>query len=321
MKKVNIIFVILIFIFLFAGCNKSLTQPEKDITDNEATIEVYATIYPLQDFSEKIGGEFVEVKTIIPPGADAHLFEPTSKDMVKIAESDLFIYMGTGIEGFTNSVTDTLKNDEVDIVKASEGIELIEAVEELDEQNDDKEDHGEEEEQGDFDPHVWLDPIKSIKLAENIKNAFIKLYPAEKEYFEKNYLDVKKDLEDLDFAFKEMVQQSSNKTFVVSHSAYGYWASAYNLKQIGISGLSPTEEPSQKSLKELIDFSKENSISYILFEPNVSNNVAEVVRKEIGAEALTVHNLEALTDEDIKNNEDYFSIMRKNIDTLQEALN
>ncbi|PGT79601.1 metal ABC transporter substrate-binding protein [Bacillus sp. AFS040349] len=313
MKTKLIIFAVFISLFLLTGCNQSSPSPKNN--DKGIPLNVYTTIYPLQDFSEKIGGEFVEVKTIIPPGAEAHSFEPTSKDMVEIIEGDLFIYMGTGIEGFTDSITDAVKNENVDILKASEGIELIEAVEEQGE-----EDHGEEEEHGDFDPHVWLDPIKSIQLAENIKNSFVMLYPEEKDYFEKNYLELKKDLEGLDLDFKEMVQQSSNKTFVVSHSAYGYWASAYNLKQIGISGLSPTQEPSQKALKEIIDFSKENNISYILFEPNVSNKVADVVRKEIGAEVLTVHNLEALTDEDIKNNDDYFSIMRENISTLQKSL-
>ncbi|PMC36345.1 adhesin [Bacillus sp. UMB0899] len=302
---------IILFIFI-TGCSQIPTNKN---TSNNSTIEVYTTIYPLQDFSKKIGGKYVDVKSILPSNVDAHSFEPTSKDIVKIAESKVFIYMGTGIEGFTDAVKEAVVEEEVELVNASENIELIRSVEEQTNENE-----HEEEEQGNFDPHVWLDPLKSIKLAENIKETFIEQRPENKEYFENNYLKLKEDLENLDAEFKNMIENSSNKTFLVSHSAYGYWANAYNLNQIGISGISPTQEPSQKTLKEIIDLSRERELSYILFEPNVSNKVADVVRKEIGAEILTVHNLEALTDQDIENNEDYFSLMRKNISALQKVL-
>lgn len=92
------------------------------------------------------------------------------------------------------------------------------------------------------------------------------------------------------------------------------------LEQIGISGLSPSNEPSQKQLEEIIKAAKKQEIKYILFEQNVENKVAEVLKKEIGAETLTLHSLEALNEEDIKKNEDYISIMEKNIETLRKAL-
>lgn len=314
MRNIKIIMTTIILLIFITGCSQ---KPNNNNASNDSTIEVYTTIYPLRDFSKKIGGKYVDVKTILSSNVDAHSFEPTSKDIVKIAESNVFIYMGTGIEGFTDAVKEAVVEEEVELVNASESIELIRAVEE---QTDENEHEEEEEEQGNFDPHVWLDPMKSIKLAENIKEAFIEQQPEKKEYFENNYLKLKEDLENLDAEFKSMIEKASNKTFLVSHSAYGYWANAYNLNQIGISGISPTQEPSQRTLKEIIDLSRERELSYILFEPNVSNKVADVVRKEIGAEILTVHNLEALTDQDIENNEDYFSLMRKNISALQKVL-
>lgn len=117
-----------------------------------------------------------------------------------------------------------------------------------------------------------------------------------------------------------MSNTASQKEFIVSHSAYGYWEDAYGLKQIGISGLSPTDEPSSQKIKEIIEIAKAKHISYIFFEPNLSNKVANVVKKEVGAETLTLHNLETLTEAEMKNKEDYFTLMEKNISPLQKAL-
>ncbi|WP_353051534.1 metal ABC transporter solute-binding protein, Zn/Mn family [Peribacillus frigoritolerans] len=125
----------------------------------------------------------------------------------------------------------------------------------------------------------------------------------------------------LNSEFENMVNESDNKTFIVSHSAYGYWEDAYGLKQIGISGLSPTDEPSQKQMVDIIDTVKKDNIEYIFFEENVTNKIAEIVKNEAGVEALTLQNLESITDENLKNDEDYFVIMRQNIEALKKSLN
>ncbi|MBO1914732.1 zinc ABC transporter substrate-binding protein, partial [Microvirga sp. 3-52] len=85
-------------------------------------------------------------------------------------------------------------------------------------------------------------------------------------------------------------------------------------------GLNSQSEPSQKQLASLVEDAKANNIKYILFEQNVSSKLTDVIRKEIGAESLMLHNLGVLTTEDIKNNEDYFSLMEYNIQTLKTAL-
>lgn len=91
--------------------------------------------------------------------------------------------------------------------------------------------------------------------------------------------------------------------------------------QIPISGLSPTQEPSQKELEQIITESKEHGIHYVIFEQNVSPKVAKIIQNEIGAESLTLHNLESLTEENIQKKEDYFSLMRKNMAAIKTALN
>src|SRR5690606_29054524 len=117
------------------------------------------------------------------------------------------------------------------------------------------------------------------------------------------------------------MKQSSKKEILVSHAAYGYWESRYGIKQISISGLSPSNEPTQKDLKNIINTAKEHNIKFVIFEQNLTSKIAEVVKKEINAQSLTLHNLESVTAEDIKNGADYISIMRQNLETLNKALN
>ncbi|MDV2685171.1 zinc ABC transporter substrate-binding protein [Alkalihalophilus lindianensis] len=342
------------------------SQTEGTEEESSETLELYTTIFPLEDFANKIGGEYVNVTNMVPVGADAHTFEPTARQMIEVAEGDAFIYNGAGLEGFVDALINTVENEDVAIVQASEGIELIDfdqdsahGHEEHDHENEEHgheeddheheehgheeddhehEEHGHEEddheheEHGhddedhdhahdhDEDPHVWLDPIHSITLAENIKATLIELMPEQEEYFTTNFNQVKEDLEALDNEFQAMADEANKDTFLVSHAGYGYWEERYGLKQVGISGLSPTNEPSQRQLQDIIHFANEYEINYVLFEQNITPKVAQVVQDEVGAEALYLHNLEALVEEDVQNGEDYFSLMTKNIESLRTAL-
>src|SRR5690606_31750821 len=109
--------------------------------------------------------------------------------------------------------------------------------------------------------------------------------------------------------------------FVVAHAAYGYWENRYGIEQISIAGVSSTNEPSQKKLTNLIDLIKEKRISYILYEQNIHSKLADVVREATGAKELQLHNLAVLTDHDIKNKENYLSLMKRNAEVLDKALN
>ena len=135
-NKYMSMFIIILLLAILGGCGQSASNKEISLgedNDNEK-IQIYTTIFPLQDFSEKIGGKYVQVENIVPAGSDAHSYEPTLKTMTKIAKGDAFIYLGTGIEGFADGVIDAVKNEDTQIVKASEGIRLIKSTEPSDEE-------------------------------------------------------------------------------------------------------------------------------------------------------------------------------------------
>ncbi len=323
-KKTTGIFILfLLIIMLMMGCSQKQKENIKKEKTADDTLTIYTTLFPIEDFTKKVGGSHVNVTSIIPPGVNAHTYEPTTKTMIEIAEGDAFIYSSEIMEPYADKIAEALKDENVKMVEATNGITMLARSEE---NNDDEHDavneegHSDEHNHGDVDPHVWIDPILSIKLAENIKDSLIELKPEAKEDFEANFNSLKMHLEDLNKGFEELVKGKEGPKILVSHAGYGYWEKRYGIEQISITGLSSTNEPSQHQLQEIIDTAKASKIKYIIFEQNVTPKVAEIIKNEIHADVLRIHNLSVLTEEDIKNNEDYFSLMEKNIETLKKAL-
>lgn len=315
MKKILICSILLLFL---SACSSSTTGP----SDQETVVEVYTTAYPLAYFTEQIGGKRVNVESIYPAGANEHTFEPTQRDMISLAEADLLFYIGLGLEGFIESAEDALSKENVKFVRTSDAVTEEELVQVEENHEDGAED--EEENEGnsnETDPHVWISPVLSQKLAKSIKDSLIAEDPEGAEIYEANFEKLIRNLEQLDQAFNKLSNEAENKTFFVSHAAFGYIAKTYNFEQVAVAGLNSQDEPSQRELADIIESAKEKKIKYVVFEQNVSSKVTEIVRNEIGAEAVEMHNLGALTQKDIDNGETYFTLMEKNILVLKTILN
>ncbi|MBN8235598.1 ZinT/AdcA family metal-binding protein [Halobacillus kuroshimensis] len=336
------------FILLLTACGEEESSNSEEGAQSDGSSEalsIYTTVYPLQYFAEQITGEQADVQSILPPGSDPHTYEPTSKEMIEMAEADAFIYNGAGLEPYAEKISDSIKSEDVKILEASKGIELKEHAHNHEEEEGTHEDehaheeenhegeHAHEEEEGsshedehaghnhgDQDPHVWLDPILSIQVAENIKDTLVELNPEQEDTYNENFQELKSNLEGLDQEFHDQLETAPKNKFIVSHAAYGYWEQSYGVEQVSVSGLSPTNEPSQKDLEEIIKTAEQHNIKHVFFEQNVTPKVADIVRKEIGAEALRLHNLSVLTEEDINNEEDYFTLMKRNLEVLTEGL-
>ncbi|MBU5595357.1 zinc ABC transporter substrate-binding protein [Amphibacillus sp. MSJ-3] len=334
----------------FVACG----QQEGQLNRNEAEsnesdqLVIYTTLYPLEFLANEIGGDKVSVHSILPAGADAHSFEPTSRMMVEIADADLFIYNDGSSESYATTIKEAVENETVEFLEASEGLDKLSYYHDHDNEDEntshhDDHGHGNDEmhhnqdgesqhhhedemhddhahSHGDFDPHVWLSPVLMDDLAGNILTKLIELMPEEQEYFNNNFDLVSNRLVDLDQHFTNVVNQFNQKTILVTHAAYGYWERDYGLKQLAITGLSASEEPSQRQLANLIEQIKDSEIEYLLFDQNIQPRVATVIQEEAGLTSLEIHNLEVLTEEDIEAGENYFSLMEHNIDVLQEAL-
>lgn len=312
MKKLILVvaFILPLSLVLAACSNNGSSQVEK----KKGKLEIYTTVYPLQYFAERIGGKYVDAKTIYPPGADEHTFEPSQKDMMNLADADLFFYIGLGLEGFVEKSKTTLKDQNVTLIPVANSLMLPKAKAQGVQAKEDNQ-------RSDINPHVWLDPIYAKKMASVIENELIKKMPKNKEYFSQNYQTLTKQLDELDLNYKTTIHSAKHKKIIVSHAAFGYWKTRYGLEQISISGLSTTNEPTQKQLEQIVATAKQDQLHYVLFEQNVNSKLSKIVEEEIGAKSLSLHNLAVLTEANIQAKETYFTLMNKNLETLKIALN
>lgn len=324
MKRIfHILTAVLMVAVLAAGCsNKNIDkETEGKVTTTEDKLKVVASFYPIYDFAMKIGGDKVTVTDMVPAGIEPHDWEPAASDIANLEEADVFVYNGAGMEHWVDTVLDSLGNKDLVTVEASSGITLMEGHghEDGEEEHseEEEEEHGEEE---GMDPHVWLNPLNAKAEMENIKNAFIEADPDNKDYYTANYETYAAKLDELDQKFKETLTGFENKDIIVAHEAFGYLCSAYGLNQVGIEGLSPDSEPDPAKMEEVIQFAKENEVKVIFFEELVSPKVAETIAKEIGATTDVLNPLEGLSEEDIKNGADYFTVMEQNLASLVKAL-
>lgn len=339
MKKfLSILTGVVLVLSIFSACSEKQPATESKPEEAGKKLKVYTSFYPMYDFAAKIGGDKIELYNLVPAGTEPHDYEPSTEDIAQLESADMLIYNGAGMEHWVETVVKSLTNKNLVVVEASHGIELMKGEhhhdEDMDHDEDMEHDHDEDMEHdhdedmehdhdeehhhdhGQFDPHVWLNPHNAISEMENIKNALVTKDPANKDYYEENFMTQKKAFEELDAEFAEKLKPYAGKNIVVAHEAFGYLCKAYNLNQMGIEGLSPDLEPDPKRMAEVVDFVKANNVKTIFFEELVSPKVAETVAKETGAATDMLNPLEGLTEEQLKNGEDYISVMKANIDSL-----
>ncbi|NJD77238.1 MAG: zinc ABC transporter substrate-binding protein [Candidatus Methanoperedens sp.] len=287
---------ILIFVFvLFVGTTGCIEQPPKT-----GKINVVTTFYPLYEFSQRIGGDKAAVSVLVPAGVEPHDWEPGPKDIIRIQSADIFVYNGAGLEPYVDKILKNARSGLI-IVDSSEGIGLV-------------------NEGGVTDPHIWLDPVLAKQQAGAIEKAFIKADPQNSDYYSANARALMQDLGDLDAYISKELAPARKKVFISSHSAFSYFARRYGLKQIAIAGLSPEIEPGPAKIVEIIRIAKENEVKYIFFETLVSPKLSDVISKETGAQTLVLNPVEGLSEDQIKQGENYFSLMRENVKNLKLAL-
>ncbi|WP_313346120.1 metal ABC transporter substrate-binding protein [Sedimentibacter sp.] len=328
MKKFySIMLSIILILSLLAGCGTTTQKPSASAAGDNQTqdkkLSVYASFYPMYDFAAKIGGDKINAVNMVPDGAEPHHWEPTAADIVGLEEASVFIYNGAGMEHWVEDVLESIHNDSLIIVEASEGLSLLEGHHHEDEHDGDHDDEEHDDEghsHGKFDPHVWLNPMNAKIEMENIKNAFIKADPENKDYYEANYTKYAAEFDALDEEFRDTLTPLLNKDIIVTHQAFGYLCSAYGLNQVPVEGLVPDSEPDPARIAEIIEFAKEHNVKVIFFEELVNPKVAEVIANNIGAKTDVLNPIEALSDEQRKNGDDYFAVMRQNLKSLKAAL-
>lgn len=313
-KKLISLGLILGILVSFSGCVSKNSEEDKG-----ERLRVGVTISPLKDFAETIGGDKVDVFSIIPDGSDAHSFDPKPKDLNNLINTDVFVYNGLGMEEWIDSVLGTIEAKDVKVVEASQGIEAINVSEEDyhshdDEDSEEEHSHYEHNHSG-KDPHTWLSLTNAIIEAENIKNAFVEVDPDNKYYYEENFEKLKNDFTTLHDEYVDKFKDLTNKDFVTGHAAFGYLCRDFGLTQSSIADVFGEGELTAKNLEALINYCKENGVKTIFSESTASEKEAETLAKEVGAEVVKIYSLETKED-----NMSYLDGMKYNLETIYNYL-
>ncbi len=267
-------------------------------------LSVVTTFYPLQYLAERIGGDRVSVRNLVPPGIELHDWEPKPRDVTAIKRAKAFVYQGAGLEWWAERVVDGLSASGPVAVKATDGLALLRS-------ND-----------GDapFDSHVWLDPALYAEQAIAVRDALAKADPAGASVYSANLASLTGDLEKLTAEMKQGLAKCARDTMVTSHAAFAYLAGRFGLKQVAVSGLSPEAEPSPARLRQVIEQVRREGATHIFFETLVSDAVAKTIAREAGVKTLVLNPIEGLSKDELKAGASYFTVQRQNLANLRTAL-
>ena len=313
-----------------SACQTSSDDSEiSEIDDNR--INVIASMYPLEYFAERIGGDRVNVQGLIPPGGDAHDFEPTPGDLRDLAAADVLVYNGLGFESWIDALLESGESPNVTVQASAEDIGLhFETTTWNDDGHDDHvddddghDDHADDDDGHDhsgLDPHVWLDPILAVTQASEIAAAFIKVDPDNTSYYESNLQTLTNDLTELNERFSSSLQACEKDIFVTSHDAFNYLANRYDKHAVGISGMNPESEPSPRVLAEISEAVTETGIEYVLVNPLDSERLSATLMRETGAQSLPLHTVQNLTKDERDTGESYMTLMNSNLSSLKTAM-
>ena len=289
----------------------------------QTKVRVTVSVFPLMEFAQAVCGEWGEVSLLLPPGAEIHTWRPRPSDMIKVANSDVFIHIGADLEPWLEDVIKSVNNPNLRILRAIDSVPPTERVKNQQESREEDlfEEHAHEHTHGTLDPHIWLDFTIDQRIIDSIVELFSLMEPKNRELFEKNGASYKKKLEKYDRRFREELGHCDNRVFILGgHAAFGYLARRYNLHQISLYGLSPDSKPTPKELVRVVELAKEHQISVIYFEVYVSDDLAKVIADEVGAKTLVLNPAANLTVAQTKENMTFLDIMSQNLSSLKKGL-
>jgi zinc transport system substrate-binding protein len=244
----------------------------------DGRLQVVVTIDALYEFATAVGGDLAEVYALVPPGAEAHDFEPKPRDLERLTTADAFIYNGLGLEPWAEDAVAAAKNARLVVSAASEGAALIAASE------------------GAYDPHVWLSLTEAAREAENIRDALSLAAPESAEIFAQNCAAFTEKLTALSGEYGERLAGAAGREFVTGHAAFAYLCRDFGLSQRSVEDMYAEGEPTPKRLAELIDFCLENNINTVFTERAASPAVSETLARACGAALKPIYAMEAPED-------------------------
>ena len=289
--------------------------------------KVVASNFASYDFLRAIIGENkdVELTFLLGPGKEIHSYDPTAQDLIKIQNSDLFVYVGGEMEKWTDKVLESLDTNKTEKICISDFVETIEEKE-IDgaEEHEEDEEHQEEHEHGKgaFDEHIWTSPENAIKMVDALEKAMEKVDKENSNIYRENADKYIEKIKEVDKKIQNIVDKKIRDRLVFADKMpMQYFIDYYKLKvSAAFDGCSTETEPSAKTIAYLQNKVKEEKIPVILYIELNPGSVARTIAEETGAEAIQIQTLHNVSLDDFNNGETWVSLMTRNVEVLKKAL-
>ena len=314
LKKILVLFIVIVSLFalLIALFYGETYKYEKEKTT------IVATTFAPYDFARQIAGDSAEVVMLLAPGEESHTYEPTPGDIMKIQQCDLFIYGGGESEKWVDSILSSL-GSEINTVKMMDVVELCE-------EEHDHHEHGDEhhnEEESEYDEHVWTSPLNAVKIVEAISESLQVTDEENKSVYAENTNNYIAELLALDEKIESMISSADKDIMVIGDRfPLMYFTERYSLEyESAFPGCSAQTEANPATIARLIDKVNEENID-VVFKVDLSKgSVAETIALETGSQTMTLYSCHVISAEYYENGETYISLMERNYDALKSALN
>ncbi|GHV18712.1 adhesin [Planctomycetales bacterium] len=297
----------------------------------EKKISVVTTIFPPYDFARAVGGDRVELKMLLPPGAESHSFEPTPQDLIAIQKSDLFIYGGGESDTWVESVLQALDGKKIKVLSMMKIVEPV--PEEIVEGMQTAEGNctlecclqkpaqvGDDEVE--YDEHVWTSPRNAKKIAQAVGAALGELDPAGADYYRERTAAYAAQLDRLDADFAAVVKNGKRKVIVFGDRfPFRYFADAYGLRYFAaFPGCAAEVEASAKTVAFLIRKVRDEKIPVVFYLEMSNEKMANTIAEAAGAKKLLFHACHNIGKKEWLSGASYLDLMRQNLINLREAL-
>lgn len=315
-RKFSVAVSVFLFVLTMAACtnsdplakNAGTGVPKKD----GKPIKVTTTIGMIKDVVEQVGGEHVNVSGLMGSGVDPHLYKASHGDIQKLDDADIIFYNGLHLEGKMVEILERMSKQKPTIA-VSENIDPANL-------------RAGDEDMGEYDPHIWFNVKLWMSATETIRDSLMELDPDHKADYQKNAESYLNELKALDQEVAEKIASipEESRVLVTAHDAFGYFGDAYNIKVMGLQGLSTASEAGTKDLIDLRDYLVENKIKAVFIESSVPRKAIDAViqgaeekghKIEIGGELFS----DAMGEEGTPEGT-YIGMVRHNVDTIVNAL-
>ncbi len=299
----------LICCLLLAGCtSRGATE------GSSKKLQVIVTLFPLYDMARAIGGEYADVSLLLPPGAEAHSFEPRPGDILRLHKADLFIYTGPFMEPWAESLLKGVDAKGLKAINAGSGIPLLRQGKEQGDGHDDLHHEG-------GDPHIWLDFHNAQTMVTTILAGFTAQEPAHAGAFRRNAAQYQARLEELDRSYRSALADCRSRTIIHGgHFAFGYLAKRYDLRYLSAFPASGDSEPNARQMATMIELIRSTGTGAVYYEELVSPRLADTLARETGSPLLLLSAGHNVSRDDLARGVTFPDLMERNLKNLRQGL-